>query len=108
MASLNSTLFIADHQGVVRAIDQRSGNEVWKQEGLIARQLTGTAIHKGLVVVGDRQGYLHWLDPQTGDFVARRRHDPDGFAAPPMVYDDVLYAVSRDGEIAAYRLKATR
>lgn len=108
MASLDGSLFIADNQGVVRAIDQRSGNEIWKQEGLIARQLTGTAIHDGLVVVGDRKGYLHWLDPQTGDFVARRRHDPDGFAAPPMVYDDVLYAISRDGEIAAYRLKAKR
>ncbi|MCC1497298.1 outer membrane protein assembly factor BamB [Alcanivorax sp. 1008] len=108
MSSLGGVLFVADNQGVVRAIDQRTGNELWKQEGLIARKLTGTAIHNDLVVVGDRDGYLHWLDPQTGKFVARQRHDPDGFAATPMVYGDVLYAVSADGEVAAYRLKATR
>jgi outer membrane protein assembly factor BamB len=108
MSSLSGTLFIADHQGVVRAVDQRTGKDLWKQEGLIARQLTGTAIHNDLVVVGDRQGFLHWLDPQTGNFVARRRHDPDGFSATPMVYGDVLYAVSADGEVAAYRLKAIR
>ena len=108
MSSLGGVLFVADNQGVVRAVDQRTGNELWKQEGLIARQLTGTAIHNDLVVVGDRQGYLHWLDPQTGNFVARRRHDPDGFAATPMVYGDVLYVVSADGEVAAYRLKAIR
>lgn len=108
MASLGGVLFIADNQGVVRAVDQRSGNELWKQEGLIARRLTGTVIHNDLVVVGDRDGYLHWLDPQTGNFVARRRHDPDGFAAPPAVYGDVVYAVSTDGEVAAYRLKAIR
>jgi outer membrane protein assembly factor BamB len=106
MTALAGVLFIADQDGVVHAIDQRSGNTVWKQEGLIARRLTGTEIHAGLVVVADRQGYLHWLDPQTGAFVARRRHDPDGFAATPMVQDDVLYAVSADGEVAAYRLKA--
>jgi outer membrane protein assembly factor BamB len=108
MSALGGTLFIADQAGVVWGIDQRSGNALWKQEGLIARRLTGTVTHGGLVVVGDRQGYLHWLDPQTGAFVARRRHDPDGFAATPMVYGDVLYAVSGDGEVAAYQLKALR
>jgi outer membrane protein assembly factor BamB len=108
MASLAGMLFVADHQGVVWAIDQRTGNPVWKQEGLIARRLVGATTHAGLVVVGDRAGYLHWLDPQTGNFVARRRHDPDGFAAVPLVHGDVLYAVSADGEVAAYRLKARR
>jgi outer membrane protein assembly factor BamB len=108
MSEYAGILFVADEKGVVRGVDQRTGTEVWRQDALLARRLTGTAVHQGLVVVGDRAGYLHWLDPQTGRFVARRRHDPDGFAATPLIFDDVLYAVSGDGEVAAYRLKALK
>ncbi|PKM22767.1 MAG: outer membrane protein assembly factor BamB [Gammaproteobacteria bacterium HGW-Gammaproteobacteria-14] len=108
VASAVGLMYLADDDGVVWAIDQRSGNPVWQQEGLRARQLTGVALHEGQVVVGDRAGYLHWLDPDSGAFVARRRHDPDGFAATPIVSGETLYAVSGDGEITAYRLKARR
>ena len=106
LVSLGGVLFVADHDGVVHAIDQRAGTSVWKQQALLGRRLTGVALHQGLVVVGDGDGYLHWLDPLDGRLVARRRHDPDGFAATPVVRDNVLYAVSSDGEVAAYRLKA--
>lgn len=108
MVANDGVLFIADQQGVVHAIDQRTGVTQWKQDALLARRLTGTAWHAGLVVVGDREGYLHWLNPQDGRIVARRRHDPDGFAATPLVQNEVLYAVSADGEVAAYRLKAKK
>lgn len=105
MTSYRGTLFIADEHGVVWALDMRSGNPQWQFEELKARRLTGVALHQGLIVVGDYQGYLHWIDPERGTIVARRRHDADGFAATPVVHGDNLYALSRDGEVASYRLK---
>lgn len=105
MSSAAGTLFVADADGIVWAIDQRTGSALWKTEALRGRGLTGTAVHNGLVVVGDAEGYLHWLDTIDGTQVARRRFDPDGFAASPVVYDDVLHVFSRDGELAAYRIR---
>ena len=46
------------------------------------------------------------MDAECGRLVARFRHDRDGFASTPVVVDDVLYALSADGKLAAYRIEA--
>lgn len=106
VASVAGKLIIAGQDGVVIALDQRSGTELWRQPQLTARGLTGVAVQQGYAVVGDAQGYLHWLDPDSGDIVARRFHNRGGFSAALQVRDDILYVVSRDGEVGAYRIKA--
>lgn len=98
------SLFVADDVGVVRAVDQRGGTVLWKQDKLYGRRLTGTAYQDGLVAVGDYEGYIHWLDADDGSIVARERHDGDGFAGTPVAYEDVLYVVGFDGKLSAYRL----
>lgn len=98
------SLFVADDVGVVRAVDQRGGAVLWKQDKLYGRRLTGTAYQDGLVAVGDFEGYIHWLDAEDGSIVARERHDGDGFAGTPVGYDDVLYVVGFDGKLSAYQL----
>ena len=105
MSSSAGTLFIADDHARVWCIDQRTGAAQWKTESLYGRELNGTAIQRGLVVTGDAEGYLHWLDAIDGKLVARRFFDADGFAAPPLVYDDTLYVLSSDGELAAYSIE---
>lgn len=97
-------LFVATSDGLVRAVDMRGGNFLWQQDKLYGRRLTGTAVQSGLVVVGDYEGWLYWMDPTSGKLVARYHHDRDGFSSAPVVYDDVLYALSGDGELAAYKI----
>jgi len=99
-----STIYVATTDGMVRAVDMRSGSFLWQQDKLYGRRLTGTAVQDGLVVVGDYEGWLYWMDPTSGKLVARYHHDRDGFSASPVVYDDVLYALSGDGELAAYTI----
>ncbi|MFP1681021.1 outer membrane protein assembly factor BamB [Alloalcanivorax sp. C16-1] len=105
ISSYLSTVFVADSEGLVRGAEQRSGTFLWQQDKLYGRRLTGTAVQNGLVVVGDFEGYLHWMDSETGELVARYRDNRDGFADTPVVYDDVLYALSADGKVAAYRIE---
>lgn len=98
------SLFVADDVGVVRAVDQRGGTVLWKQDKLYGRRLTGTAYQGGLVAAGDFEGYIHWLNADDGSIVARKRHDGDGFAGTPVAYGDVLYVVGFDGKLSAYQL----
>lgn len=100
----SGSLFVADDVGVVRAVDQRGGTVLWKQDGLYGRRLTGTAFQDGLVAVGDYEGYIHWLNADDGSIVARKRHDGDGFAGTPVSYDDILYVLGYDGKLSAYQL----
>jgi len=105
ISASNGSLFVADDTGVVRALDMRSGTVLWKQDKLYGRRLTGTAVQGNHVVIGDFEGYLHWLDVDDGSIVARKRHDWDGFAGTAVSYDGVLYVLSYDGKLAAYQLK---
>lgn len=105
MDASGGTLFLADDKGHLYGVDQRSGSTLWTQDKLYGREPVGVTVHDGLVVTGDFEGYLHWLDTLDGAFVARRRHDRSGFAAAPVAYDDTLYVLARDGNLAAYRLE---
>lgn len=100
----SGNLFVADDVGVVRAVDQRGGAVLWKQDKLYGRRLTGTAYQDGLVAVGDYEGYIHWLNADDGSIVARKRHDGDGFAGTPVSYDGTLYVLGYDGKLSAYQL----
>lgn len=106
MAASSGVLFLADDEGHLYGVEQRSGSVLWRQQELYGRELVGTAVHNGLVVSGDFEGYLHWLDSVDGAFVARRRHDRSGFAGVPVVHDNTLYVLARDGNLAAYQLEA--
>jgi len=51
--------------------------------------------------VGDFEGYLHWLDQDTGEIVARHEVDSSGIHSTPTVFNNVLYSQSRDGDLQA-------
>ena len=98
----SSYLFVTDDQGNIWALDRFSGGPVWKQEKLLYRNPTGPAVIGDKVVVGDSEGYLHWMDRTTGDFVARVNISGSPILVQPKVHDNVLYVYTSDGRLAAY------
>ena len=94
-------LYLSDEASDVWALDQRSGSALWKQIDLHRRQLTTPAVHKEYLVVGDFEGYLHWLSQYDGRQVGRLQIDDEPILATPVVVDDVLYAYGKDGTLAA-------
>jgi outer membrane protein assembly factor BamB len=64
-------VYISTDDGAVVRVDRKNGTEQWTQKALVRRQLTAPVIYRGRVVVADAGGVLHWLDPATGDFIAR-------------------------------------
>lgn len=101
-AALSGDLVVAaDEAGIVWALDARTGAAAWKQEDLRYRKLSPPAAFGGWIVVGDFEGYLHWLDPKDGRIVARNRPASDPIQAAPVVAGDLLYVMDVSGRIAA-------
>ncbi|WP_407332366.1 outer membrane protein assembly factor BamB [Enterovibrio sp. 27052020O] len=97
---VGSYLFLVTDKDHVVAVDARSGTELWQNRDLEYRQLTAPAAISGYVVLGDAEGYLHWLDPATGEFVAQQQLDDSGFAVAPVKADDAYIVITRDGRIS--------
>ncbi|WP_235839694.1 outer membrane protein assembly factor BamB [Cognaticolwellia mytili] len=96
-----NSIFLTDVKGHVYAVDRNNGLELWSQLSLTNRGVTGPAVLGDYVVVGDFEGYLHWLDQDTGEMVARHHVDGSGIYATPTVESDVLYSQSRNGDLEA-------
>ncbi len=97
-----NNIYITDDQSYIWALERSTGNSVWKQENLFARRATAPATIGDLVVVGDLEGYIHWMDKSNGHFVARSRVSKAPILAPPVAVEDIIYAYSSDGTLSAY------
>ena len=96
---------VADPAGTVWAIDKASGSALWSQPALARRNLAGVAVQGDYAVVGDYDGYVHWLRLDTGAIAARARVGGDAIKATPVVADGVLLVQNIDGEVTAFRLQ---
>jgi outer membrane protein assembly factor BamB len=97
-------VYVTDQHSDVWALDRFSGASVWKQDALHGRALTAPAVQGDAVVVGDFEGYLHWLSLDDGHIEARWRLDSDGIQAGPLVVDDTAYVYGRSGRLAALQV----
>ena len=93
-----------DDNSVVWAFDAGTGADMWKQDGLQYRWLTTPAIQGHYAVVGDLEGYVHWLDLKDGSFAARVRLSKDAIRARPLVVGDTVFVEDESGDLAAYRI----
>jgi outer membrane protein assembly factor BamB len=95
-------VFVATAGGEVVALRRRTGIELWRQDALKRRGLSGPAAIGAFVVVGDAEGYLHWMDAGTGAFVARGKAGGRVTNAP-RVADGILVVQDDDGRVSAFR-----
>ncbi len=98
-------VIVADPAGVVWALDKSGGSSLWQQAGLARRNLSGAAVQGEFAVVGDFEGYLHWLRLDNGDLGARVRAGRDPVRAAPVVVDGILIVQTAGGDLSAYRLQ---
>ncbi|MGH8461742.1 MAG: outer membrane protein assembly factor BamB [Stenotrophobium sp.] len=105
MARAGKLVIVTDESGVIWALDAATGAAAWTQKGLLYRKLSPPAVLDGNIVVGDYEGYLHWLDPVDGSIIARTRAGSDPIRAGMRVMDGVLYVMNADGKITALSTK---
>jgi hypothetical protein len=97
-------LYVTESDGVVVAMRQKDGSELWRNDKLKRRGLSAPVVTSTAVAVADFQGYLHWLDKQTGVLVARQVIDKKRRVSNPMVgAGDTVVVMTDGGTLAAYR-----
>lgn len=64
-------IFGSNQRDVVTAFSLQDGTVVWSQDQLRNRKLSGPAALNNQVVVGDYQGYLHFLSRNDGRLLGR-------------------------------------
>ena len=105
LGNASDRLVASDPSGTVWAINKSDGGALWQQPALARRDLSGVAIQGDYAVVGDFDGYLHWLRLDTGAFAARARAGGSALRSAPLVVDGVLVVQNVDGELSAFRLQ---
>lgn len=101
----DSNLYVAATKGDVLAIDCASGHTLWLQNSLQGRRLSKPAIMGNYIIVGDSDGFVHWLDKQTGNLVGRTKIDKAGVEATPIVHNNIVYLLGRSGKLVALAVK---
>lgn len=97
-------LVITDPTGIVFGLDKTGGSALWQQPGLARRSLTGAAVQGDYAVVGDYDGYVHWLKLDNGEFAARSRVGGKALRAAPVVADGIVLVQNIDGELTAFSI----
>ena len=98
-------LYISSTESHVWQLDQRSGASLWKQDELQNRVLTSPVIYDDYVVVGDYDGYIHWLSVNDGRQLARIKVADSAIETKPVVVDNVVYVYSKEGSLTALKAK---
>jgi outer membrane protein assembly factor BamB len=96
-------IFLVDQNDRVVALNADGGVTLWTQSDLLHRNLTAPVLYNGYLVVGDSEGYMHWINADDGRFVAQQKVDSSGFQTDPVVASDKLLIQAKDGTLYAIK-----
>ena len=94
--------YVTDDKNAVAALDKTNGASIWKQDKLFGRGVSGPLAFGRYVVVGDFEGYVHFLSREDGSFAARIATDGSPIITPAVALDLTSFVVqTRNGGIFA-------
>lgn len=96
-------VYISDETDAVLALDRRNGGTLWKQAEMSGRRLSAPVATDQHVVVGDFEGYLHWLSKDSGQIVGRIRAASKAIVAPPLAAGNIVFVQGQGGALGAFR-----
>jgi outer membrane protein assembly factor BamB len=95
----------ADDWSVINAFSATDGRLLWKNDQLKNRTASVPYILGRAVVVGDYQGFVHFLSVDNGAFVGRVKTDGDPITAAPVLAGDTLVVQTQGGGLYGFRPK---
>jgi outer membrane protein assembly factor BamB len=73
LTATDDVIYLSDVNDSIWAFDRYTGATLWKQDSLLNRKLTAPTTINNVIVVGDFEGYLHFLDKNDGHIIARQK-----------------------------------
>ena len=96
-------LYLTNADSVVIAMRRSDGAVQWEQDTLKRRGLTAPAVDGDALVVGDFEGYLHWLDKTTGAIVARQKTDGERITNAAVSDNERVFVQTDSGKLLVFR-----
>lgn len=97
----DNKVFVAQTDGKLTAFDLSSGEQLWQNDSLLHRQLSNPVVLGQDLVVGDLDGVLHLIDPNSGQLVGRSK--TSGEVRSLRVIDGQLYVSTRKGTFSVWQ-----
>jgi outer membrane protein assembly factor BamB len=108
MAADWNSVYTSRDDGEVLALGRMNGVEAWRNDDLLRRLPTLPVPFYTTVVVGDFEGYLHFLSNIDGQIIGRVRLSGAAITSAPVVAGNRLFVQSDDGSVAAYEVVKDR
>lgn len=99
-------LYLTNADSVVIAMRRSDGAVQWEQDTMKRRGLTAPALDGDALVVGDFEGYLHWLDKTTGAIVARQKTDGERITNAAISDNERVFVQTDSGKLLVFRSQA--
>ena len=104
LLSSRGKVILIDEKDQVIAYSQNNGDLEWINKDFYLRELTSPKKMKSLIVYGDFQGYLHVLDTNQGEQVARQRISRSKIISVS-VEDETVLALDSKGKLSLFTLQ---
>jgi outer membrane protein assembly factor BamB len=96
-----TSVYVSTSEGEVVKFDRTNGTEQWRTKTLLRRMLTGPLVYRGRIVVGDAEGYVHWISIADGKLLAREKVGKR-ISDTPVAAGDKVLVYTDAGELTAY------
>ncbi len=103
--AVGDAVYISDDSDYVWAYQDGSGDALWRQTRLIRRKISAPIIAGDNILVGDFEGYVHWISRSDGRFVARLQVADGAIRSKPVVKGNLVYITAVDGTLTALRIQ---
>jgi outer membrane protein assembly factor BamB len=104
LAADEDNIYVTQSDGTVIAMHQRDGSEVWRNEKVKRRALSAPVVVGSAIAIADYQGYLHFLDKNSGELVARVKVAKQRVSSPPAAFENTVVVLTDGGSLAAFRV----
>lgn len=97
------SLWGVESDGKVLAWQRQSGAPLWTQDALRFRGLSLPLAWSNHLVVGDQEGWVHFLAPQNGQILQRTSTDGSAIIGQPVAVGQTLVVQTRTGGVYGFR-----
>lgn len=98
-------IYISDEDDYVWSVQDGSGDALWRQTRLLRRKISAPINAGDHILVGDFEGYVHWISREDGRFVARKEIADGAIRSKPIVKDELVFITGTDGSLTALRVQ---